>query len=181
MDADLISYESMLAAQASANWAYWSMIAAWTSVLLSFLTFVLAGFALNVWKQQEKLKVKKDFKASVIQLRHILVWLPDTIDLEMLMAGRRLLYDSRVTMQIGMDPGKFNQCKDYAINFQSIEDGMQKCSECWAATEDLLSETEIGQLWRETYLMYNEYTQGRCDKSLFIDKIDAIYKKRFVF
>ncbi|MDC6111319.1 hypothetical protein [Serratia rubidaea] len=181
MDADLISYESMLVARDSANWAFWGMIAAWGSAFMSLITCGLACFALNTWKKQEQLKVKKDFKASLIQLRRLLIWLPGTIDVATLMAGRRLIYDSKVTMQIGMDAGRFNHCKDYAMNFQSLEDGMQKCWECWAATEDLLSKTEIGELWRDTTSMYNEYTQGRSDKSLFIDKIDGIYKKKFVF
>ncbi|WP_440531012.1 hypothetical protein [Serratia marcescens] len=63
MDADLISYESMLTAQESAKWAFWGMVATWGSLVVSALTLMLAYRALTSWKEQEKLKVKQNFKA----------------------------------------------------------------------------------------------------------------------
>ncbi|HHK8149047.1 TPA: hypothetical protein ACQVIB_000275 [Serratia marcescens] len=61
MDADLISYESMLAAQDSAKWAFWGMLAAVASALATIITTLVAGIAawiayrtMNSWKAQAR-------------------------------------------------------------------------------------------------------------------------------
>ncbi|MGP2608391.1 hypothetical protein ACTVMZ_23485, partial [Serratia ureilytica] len=155
MDADLISYESMLIARDSANWAYWSMIAAYGSAIVSLLTFVLAFFALNAWKQQEKLKVKKEFKTSLIRLKHLLLYMPDKIDSLKLRQGLRIISQRQASYLVNLSPMEFEQLKDYALDCQTFEDGVKKCRESWVATENLLSETKVGQLWQKT--------SGACD------------------
>lgn len=161
MDADLISYESMLAARDSADWAFWGMIAAYGSAIMSFLTFVLACFALNAWKQQEKLKVKKDFKESLIRLKHLLLYMPDKIDSWKLKQGRRFLSQRQISFQMGLSTLEFEQHKDYALDFQPFEDGVKKCRERWIATENLLSETKVGKLWENTSGACDEYALGQ--------------------
>lgn len=47
MDADLISYESMLAAQKAADWAYWSMVATWVSGIATFMAVALSLYLAN--------------------------------------------------------------------------------------------------------------------------------------
>ncbi|MEX3171643.1 hypothetical protein AB4M04_06065 [Serratia quinivorans] len=61
MDADLISYESMLVARDSANWAFWGMVAAVASAIATITTTIIAGVAaliayktMNSWKAQAR-------------------------------------------------------------------------------------------------------------------------------
>lgn len=181
MDADIISYESMLAARDSANWAYWGMVAVWISVPVSVLTFVLACIALNTWKKQEKLRVKKDFKASLFQLRTLLLYMPDEIDELKLQQGRKFLKNPAVEFQIGLLQQEFNERKDYAKEFIHIEEGMQKCFACWVDTENILLGTKVSKFWSNIITAYEKYVLGEGKKLDVIKEIDAMLEQPFVF
>lgn len=181
MDADLISFESMLAARDSASWAFWGMVATWSSLVVSVLTLALAYRALTSWKKQEELKVKQDFKASLFQLRSLLRYMPDRIEEYKLQQGREILSNPEVNFQIGMHHEKFTQRRNYAKDFERVEEGMQKCLACWMATENLLSGTKISQLWEDISIAYEEYELGKGQKAELTKKIDTMLRQAFVF
>ncbi|WBM69142.1 hypothetical protein OH773_13200 [Buttiauxella sp. WJP83] len=82
MDADFISFESMLAARSSAEWAYWQM---WISLFSTFATFLAAVVALvtvSSWRKQESLKDKKVFILSVNRFQQTIGLGPHTYLLE---------------------------------------------------------------------------------------------------
>lgn len=68
MDSDIISYESMLAAKESAYWAMHAAKAAWGSLILAFMTFGVAIYAMNTWKSQEKVSAKREIKKAAGKL-----------------------------------------------------------------------------------------------------------------
>ena len=83
MDTDSIAYASMLVSKESANWAFWSMIAATVAALASLITSVVTGVAaviayktMNTWKHQEEIKEKKILKAALVEYRNLLVAMP---------------------------------------------------------------------------------------------------------
>ncbi|EMA2443913.1 TPA: hypothetical protein OS528_005161 [Klebsiella pneumoniae] len=83
MDTDSIAYASMLVSKESANWAFWSMIAAAVAALASLITSVVTGAAaviayktMNTWKHQEEIKEKKILKAALVEYRNLLVAMP---------------------------------------------------------------------------------------------------------
>ncbi|HGM5416863.1 TPA: hypothetical protein ACKP1J_001212 [Serratia liquefaciens] len=181
MDTDLISYESMLAARDSASWAFWGMVATWSSLVVSVLTLVLAYLALTSWKKQEELKVKQNFKESLFQLRSLLLSMPERIEVYKLSQGRQLLTNPDAIFQIGILPKDFNQRKEYAKDFERVEEGMQKCLACWIATENLLSGTKLNQLWRSISIAFEGYAQGKGKKADLTKEIDMMLEQSFVF
>lgn len=76
MDADLISYEAMLAAQEAAKSAYWTMIFTGAGVAFSIVTVLVAIYGASVarqelssWKEQQKLLQLVRLKRSVFTYR----------------------------------------------------------------------------------------------------------------
>lgn len=72
MDNDLISFEAMLAAKESAEWAFWGVVIAAGSLFVTLLTFYVAVRALNSWKSQEIVKERKAFIVSVMKFQNII-------------------------------------------------------------------------------------------------------------
>ncbi|WP_129543781.1 hypothetical protein [Serratia sp. 1D1416] len=64
MEANLISYESMLAARESARWAYWSMIGTW---LAGIATFAAVVTSLYIAKMRPKPRIKCDITLSAMR------------------------------------------------------------------------------------------------------------------
>lgn len=64
MDADLISYESMIAAQKAAEWAYWSMIGTW---LAGFATFAAVITSLYIAKMRPKPQIKGEITLTALR------------------------------------------------------------------------------------------------------------------
>lgn len=69
MDADFISFEAMLAAKDSAQWAYWGMWIALFSAITTFFAMVIGGITIFSWRKQEALKDKKAFVLSVLKFQ----------------------------------------------------------------------------------------------------------------
>lgn len=77
MDADLISYESMLIARDSANWAYWSMVAAFCSAGATLLAAIIALLTINGWKRQARSQEVKNFIMAVYNFHSSMIYAPD--------------------------------------------------------------------------------------------------------
>ncbi|EMF02951.1 hypothetical protein [Serratia marcescens] len=77
MDADLISYESMLTARDSANWAYWSMIAAFCSAGATLLAAIIALLTVNVWRRQSRAQELKNFSLAVYNYHNSIIRAPN--------------------------------------------------------------------------------------------------------
>lgn len=77
MDADLISYESMLTARDSANWAFWSMIAAFCSAGSTLVAAIIALLTINSWKRQARAQEIKNFIMAVYNYHSSMIYAPD--------------------------------------------------------------------------------------------------------
>ena len=51
MNADYISYESLVAAREAADWAFWSMIGTWLSALATLFAAIIAVLAIRSWRK----------------------------------------------------------------------------------------------------------------------------------
>jgi hypothetical protein len=80
MDADIISYEAMLAARASAGWAFWAMCGTWFSGLVTLFAACVALKAMGTWKLQERRSEDKSLKTALINYRNLALVLPKKID-----------------------------------------------------------------------------------------------------
>lgn len=72
MEFDYTSFQSMLAAQASANWGFWTMMAAFLSALASIATAIIAFQASKAWRKQERLAQLVRLKRAAFEYRALL-------------------------------------------------------------------------------------------------------------
>ncbi|EGH4408963.1 hypothetical protein LRI04_003615, partial [Salmonella enterica subsp. enterica serovar Uganda] len=84
MNENYIAYETLVANRAAAEWACWAMIASWVSAGATIVTLFLAFKALFTWREQEKTKVKIDFRNALKKLKTALLFMPVNIDPEQL-------------------------------------------------------------------------------------------------
>ncbi len=181
MDADLISYETMLATRDSANWAFWTMLMAATSALLSFATILTAIYALKTWKQQEILKTKMEFKKALMELRTAVLFLPDKVEPKQVVLAKNILNDTTGIKTRGMEQEQIEAYKDLAREVRELENGILNCWKSWASTEDIFRGSEIEVLWKEVQKTYNAYMLQGEDKQPYLESIDILIRKDFVF
>lgn len=81
MDADLIAYESMLAARESAQWAYLGLWISFSAAVATFLATAAGVAVVFGWRNQEAFKDKKAFVFSVLKLQQTIGLGPNTYQL----------------------------------------------------------------------------------------------------
>ncbi|HHA1269908.1 hypothetical protein [Enterobacter mori] len=144
------------------------------SACASIVTLYFAKSALNTWKAQEILKTKKDFKLALLEMKFVVLWLPESIDVDHLMVGRRLLYGADEELKAPLLNKQVKAFEGYALEFEKFEDAMQKCARMWFASESLFKGNQVELLWKGIFEAYNEYSQGRQNQSFFIKKLDEL-------
>ncbi|HFR0087197.1 TPA: hypothetical protein ACHTYT_004110 [Klebsiella pneumoniae] len=154
--------------------AFSGVVVSGVSAIASVITLLFARTALNTWKSQEVLKAKKDFKMALLELKFIVLWLPEDINVDHLMIGRNLIYDSSGELKSKFVEKQIKAFENYAREFEKFEDAMQVSARLWFACEGLFKSTDVEGLWKGVYLAYNEYTQGRKNQSYFISKLDEL-------
>ncbi|CAI2004782.1 hypothetical protein [Serratia fonticola] len=77
MDADLISYETMLATRDASTWAFWGMVASFCSVFTTLLAAWIALKTINSWKRQARSQELKNFSLAVYNFQLSLIRCPD--------------------------------------------------------------------------------------------------------
>lgn len=173
MSSDFISFESMLAARESANWTYWIMVATWISLVTSLGTFFLAFLALNSWKQQEKTKVKMNFKKEILNLKNVITAVPrdfrfgvvrfikiiDTID----------------------DYSKDSEKLRMVLLGENIESSWRKTLDAWVMSESLLKETAVNDIWNELSEYFELFMLDQKSKEDILLVLSKIYHSKFIF
>lgn len=144
------------------------------SAAASVATLIIAKSALTTWKAQEILKSKKDFKLALLEMKFVVLWLPETINVGHLMLGRDLLYGTQGEAREQLVEKQIKAFEGYAREFEKFEDAMQKCARLWFASEGLFKGTNVETLWQGIYNAYNEYTQGHKDQKFFISALNAL-------
>lgn len=76
MNAEYISYESLVAARAPADWAFWSMVGAWISAIATLAAAVIGFCALNGWRKQEEVGELKEFRVAAFRYENALIFAP---------------------------------------------------------------------------------------------------------
>ncbi|HBR4257287.1 TPA: hypothetical protein L9U77_005054 [Klebsiella pneumoniae] len=76
MNADYISYESLVAAREAADWAFWSMIGTWLSALATLFAAIIAVLAIRSWRKHEEALELKEFRVSAYNYNVALIRAP---------------------------------------------------------------------------------------------------------
>lgn len=80
MDADIISYESMLAAKASADFAFYTLVVTVVSLIISLITLIFAKRALYTWKKQYTEDKKIKLIEALIKFNNTLIIMPKNLN-----------------------------------------------------------------------------------------------------
>lgn len=111
---------------------------------------------------------------ALLELKFIVMWLPEDINVDHLMIGRNLIYDSSGELKSKFVEKQVKAFENYAREFEKFEDAMQISARLWFACEGLFKGSDVENLWKGVYQAYNEYTQGRKNQNHFISKLDAL-------
>ncbi|WBF47275.1 hypothetical protein [Serratia rubidaea] len=136
MDTDLISYESMLIARDSANWAYWSMVAAFCSAGATLLAAIIAFWTINSWKRQARAQEVRNFNLAVYNYHNSIIRAPERqegkeledLDYELFMQTYKTLasvYEANLMVHSALVRGKtsalFSQLSEIQTQYCNCE------------------------------------------------------------
>lgn len=153
MDDKQVAFEAMVAARDSAHWAWWTMVATISSVIISLGTLGMAFSALNTWREQELLKLKMEFKRSILELSYCLESMPPNWSYIHINLARKRLNAS---------PDLASRIDDESqIYFKKValKDAFNQATKAWIMCEHIFAETELETLWSRfssefrTYIM----------------------------
>lgn len=175
MDEKYIAYQVMVATREATNWAYWGMWATIASSLISFFTVVIAWRAIDTWKEQEKLKVKMDFKKSLMALKTECYNFPFHLDAAKVEWGIQFLnHSGPLTVN---DMAALHEAR----KFKQFEKLFFYCCDSWVATEHLFLNSKISRDWSALVKSANEFIKGEISSTELQSKIHELYSQNFVF
>ncbi|HID8210474.1 hypothetical protein [Serratia ureilytica] len=181
MDTDLISYESMLAARDSADWAFWGMIAAIVSALAMLVTLFFAYKALSTWREQEKAKVKLDFRIAIRHLRSSLLFMPLSIDPAEIEEEREQVIAKWIFKDVDLIAQQIEIGEQNVQRFDELINTFDNCYSAWLATEHLFDNTDLARNWMICEDDFKKYISGESSKTPLLQTIHKITETRFVF
>lgn len=178
LDADMISYEAMIASkeaaesalrtmiatEAAAEWAFYMLILTLISVVFSLVMLIYAFRALSTWREQEQLKIKVEFKKSLISMHDLLLVMPDEKLTFLSNIGKRILSYSG-----GQEPLHSSQELTAFYQKKALEDEFAKAEHNWAICEELFLGTKTSKDWdffKRSYFDYaklNKPKNGMCE------------------
>ncbi|HFQ9379769.1 hypothetical protein [Serratia marcescens] len=168
MDTDLINYETMLAAKDSAQWAWWTMAATIFSVFISLATLGMAYIALDSWREQERLKLKMEFKRTVLELRYSLDSMPESWSYHNVnIARERLKSYPQVANRIGDE-------SEIYFKKQALKIAFDEASKAWIMCGYLYSDTQEEELWLKFNRGIREYIKTGGEKILLSRNISQL-------
>ncbi len=180
MNAEYISYEAMVAARDAADWAFWSMLGIWGSVLFTGGALIYANRALSTWRDQEKTKVKAEFKKSILSIRNSLIFMPIKWDRDQLVMSIKIANSDsedagRMASKFGPDILLLSQ------NYKHLLETYNAANDAWVMCEHLFFGTLIEELWHSVNAGFNEYMKGGCEHAVLFEPLNNLFNQPFIF
>lgn len=79
MDADLISFETMIATKEAAKWAFGAMVGTWVAAIATVVALIFARQALKTWRDEKIETARAEWIASLVDYTSNISFLPDLI------------------------------------------------------------------------------------------------------
>lgn len=172
MDSDIISYESMLAAKESANWAWWTMAASIATVLISLATLGIAYSALNSWKDQERLKIKLDFKKKLIEFEDSLTAMPDN------WTSHDIRYAiTRLNAQRAAVENRINDEVEIYFKREALSTSYRNATNSFVMYEMSFKDLYTSELWEEVRNEFSNYVIRGGSKVTLEDFIKQLHSR----
>ncbi|WP_152997004.1 hypothetical protein [Pantoea ananatis] len=162
----------------------WNMVSALggcASALATIIAVIFAKKALSTWVEQEKIKVKMEFKRSLLNLKTLLVLMPDNLDVKEITEQKealsaRWLFEDVPFIKQDIEDGQSN-----VMQFEKFILAVENCNACWVATEHLFDGSVISDKWSGVWNAYCDYLGGRVNKHHLFIALNDLYSIRFVF
>lgn len=180
MEANYISYEALIASRDAVDWAFWSMVGTWCSVSISGLTLIFAWKALSTWRDQEKNRVKADFKKAILAIRNTLLFMPGEWNREQVALSANIQkMDGEIASRMAskLSPNIVLLSR----NYESLIVAHNNANDAWVMCEHLFVDTIIQEKWQEFNAGFNKYMQGGYPHSVLFEPLNNLYSQPFVF
>lgn len=159
MDADIISYESMLAAQDAAKWAFLTMLGTCASAVATTIGVAVAICTLFSWRKQYVETLKDNFISSLVNYSTSLNYLPNEMD---------------------------QTSSDVIANCAYLSEYFHILQKEWTLLKRTMSKSGRGQRyiseWQDDLHkfidIHNKYIFGQCEKAILKNFVQEIYKKK---
>ncbi|WP_406909206.1 hypothetical protein [Klebsiella oxytoca] len=181
MDANYIAYETLVANRNAAEWAFWSMIAAFISGTASVVTLIFAYRALTTWREQEKTKVKMEFRFAIKQLRVALLNMPLDLDRDELEEEREQVIVRWLFKDVDLISQQIDAGEQNVQRFDNLLSIFDACQSSWLATEHLFDGTQLARDWIIFEDDFEHYINGEGTKAPLVQLLNKITSSRFVF
>ncbi|HCR0234993.1 TPA: hypothetical protein OMS33_000925 [Enterobacter hormaechei] len=141
------------------------------SVLISLGTLGMAFSALDTWRQQEMLKLKMEFKRSILELIYAMDSMPRNWSYHQINLARARLQASPEVANRVADPAQIY------INKMALKDAFSGSTKAWIMCEHLFSETEIEVLWNKFRGEFRDYIMRGGDTNRLAGILESLNVK----
>ncbi|WP_349844440.1 hypothetical protein ABNP39_08180 [Pantoea dispersa] len=175
MDSDLISFESMIATRSAADWAFGSMLAAIISAGATIATLFYAAKALNTWRKQEELKLKLDFKLSLIELAYAIDAMPNNWSFMHVNVARNIL------KMIKERPGlRAEEVKIFYLKEDMVA-AHRRALKSWIMCSQFFKKSRFVGVWSEFEKKYHNYEMKGGNKSDVLPLLNSMVNDIEIF
>lgn len=171
MDTDIISFETLIATQDSARWVMLGAIATGIAAFGSLITAGYAIVALNTWKNQEKTKIRSEFKRSLLALDYSIHMVPDGWNQNI----------AQVVQIMAMQSQTSSSENKHFVAINEVKKCWHNAISAWVMCEGILKKTKLTKKWHELSVLYLEYIQGKVDKLSVLEKLAEMHSIEFIF
>lgn len=162
----------------------WNMVSALggcASALATIIAVIFAKKALSTWVEQEKIKVKMEFKKSLLNLKTLLVLMPDNLDLKELTEQKEALSAKWLFEDDPFIKQDIENGQNSVFQFDKFLLAVENCNACWVATEHLFDGSVIYDKWIDVWSAAYDYIGGRVNRHHLFTALNDLYSIRFVF
>lgn len=171
MDTNIIAFKTLLATQDSARWVMWGAIATGIAALGSIVTMICAIGALSTWKNQEKTKIRSEFKRSLLTLDYAIHMMPDSWN-------SNLVKGLQIRASNAWLSAEDNQI---IALYMEVKKCWHDSTSAWVMCEGLLKKTPLTKKWGELSEVYLKFIKGEVDKSSILRKLNEMHSLEFIF
>lgn len=144
-----ISFESLVTARESAQWAYVSMIVSIISIIISLLTLIAAWRALSTWRKQERALERKNLIKAFLHYQACLVSAPEKLT-----------------------PKKPDNWQLHHVN--AMHNGITEIRACILIATGKNGYKEYGHAYAKILPIHQSYIYGEVDKSSLISIVNKV-------
>lgn len=156
----------------------WNAVSAIGGVVSAGATIIAVCFAkqaLTTWRDQEKLKLKIEFKKAVLNLRNLFLYMPK--NWEKTPGAKSALNRNSTNLMHG--PAAVNT--SLPPELKAILDALNHANDCWVMCEHIFDGTLVEKNWTLSINAIDAYLNFKLTNTDVFDALNLTYSSRFIF